>query len=248
MDTSSHRLLAQAMRAFLEGEEDATVHVHSDVAPVDVLPAAFFFRPVGTSRGDPLWSLERKALELCRGHVLDAGAGTGVHSLHLQSRGMAVTALELLGEGVELLRERGVRRVRRGALGRLGAQERYDTILLLMNGWGLAGTLGGLDSLLAHLPRLLAPGGQILADSTDLREDTRQVWGPGEDAPGGYPGEVQLQVEFRGRRGAPFPHLFVDPNTLARFGEARGWRVEIVGTIPAGGYLSRLTPQIASMS
>ena len=48
-------------------------------------------------------------------------------------------------------------------------QGKYDTLLLLMNGTGIAGKLERLPSLLNRLKELLADGGQILVDSSDLR-------------------------------------------------------------------------------
>ena len=109
----------------------------------------------------------------------------------------------------------------------------YDTILLLMNGVALAGTLGAFPRFLRQMGGLLAPGGQLLLDSTDLGTG-------GDDEDGRYPGEVHFQMEFGGVRGAPFPQLFLDRMTLARIAEMEGWEVEIVWDCDGGEYLARL--------
>lgn len=44
----------------------------------------------------------------------------------------------------------------------------FDTLLLLMNGPGICGSLDRLKLLLEKLQRLFNPGGQILLDSSDL--------------------------------------------------------------------------------
>ena len=90
----------------------------------------------------------------------------------------------------------------------------FDTLLLLMNGAALAGTLPRLSDLLRLLDGQLAPGGQMLLDSTDILGGDPPAAGSWDED--GYPGEVQYQLEFRGERGAPFPQLFIDPVTLER--------------------------------
>jgi hypothetical protein len=107
----------------------------------------------------------------------------------------------------------------------------------MMNGLALAGTLERLPRFLGVLEGLLAPGGQVLMDSTDLTSSgADQSWHGGE-----YPGDLQYQMEFEGEKGAPFPQLFVDPDTLRRVAEEEGWGVEILWRGPEGEYLARFT-------
>ncbi len=197
------------------------------------MPVALFFR----SR-DQLRPADREALALVRGRVLDGGAGVGALALILQEEGVPVTALEVIPQGAEIMKARGLADVRTGRLEDLQAGTPYDTLLLLMNGTALAGTLRAFPAFLATLKGLLAPGGQLLMDSTDLLEGEEWKPGLGED---GYPGELQYQMEFRGQRGAPFPQLFLDPGTLARVAEEDGWQVEVVWEGEGGEYLARLT-------
>jgi len=234
--------LARAVRAWLDGDLEATLTVHDSLGNKDPLPASWFFRPVDGGRDDALFPLERAALEACRGRVLDVGAGTGIHSLALQARGLGVTALEIDPQLAVVLRERGVREVREGTvadLADLPEAERFDTLLLLMNGWGLAGTRDELPIFLDELEAVLAPGGQVLADSTDLRPlFEREGFEPAEDE---YPGDVDYRMEFAGEKGDPFPFVFLDPETLEQVASAQGWQVEFLARNGEDGYLSRLT-------
>lgn len=235
--------LVSALRAYaLEGDRDAVLVVRDDLGNEDTLPAAYLFRGMDGREEDPLALLEREALAACRGRVLDVGAGGGSHALALQARGFGVTALEPHEGLMDVLRERGVVDPRTASPTELAAAgERYDTILLLMNGLGLAGTLDGLPGFLEELAGVLAPGGQVLADSTDLRERVEET-GSGFRLPDGrYLGDVQYQLEFRGARGDPFPFLFVDPDTLAGVADDLGWRLEVLATNEDAGYLCRLT-------
>jgi SAM-dependent methyltransferase len=165
--------------------------------------------------------------------VLDLGAGAGAHALPLSGRGLAVTATEILPDALEVLTESGVADVRAGGLETVRSDERFDSVLCLMNGLGFAATLGGLPAFLESLATVLAPGGQILADSTDPRD-----WGDPED--GRYPGEVHMQLEFEGKAGPPFPFLFVDPDTLATVAAGIGMESAVVSRTGDQRYLARL--------
>jgi hypothetical protein len=152
-----------ALHDYFGGDASATVIVHSDLGEREELPVAVWFREPAQ-----FWALERAALELCRGRVLDVGAGTGCHSLALQELGLEVVAIDFIPEAVEIMRARGVRDARRADLFRF-VEEPFDTLLLLSNGAGIAETLSGLARLLERLNELVAPGGQVLMDSTDVR-------------------------------------------------------------------------------
>lgn len=190
-------------------------------------------------------ALEREALQRAAGRVLDLGAGVGSHALALQARGLDVTAVELLPQAVGVMAERGVRDARQGPWEDLAeADERWDTVLLLMNGPGIAGTLEGLGRMLTALRRVLAPGGRVILDSVNLPEvqwaDLDELGHPALPD-GRYPGELHYQLEFRGRRGVPFPHLFVDSVTLERIASEAGWSSRVLAT-EGDLYLAELIP------
>jgi SAM-dependent methyltransferase len=223
--------LALALADFHAGSRTAVLRVHTDEGELDPMPVAVFFR----GRED-LRLVDREALARVRGRVLDGGAGAGSMTLLLQANGVDVTAVEVIPEAVEIMRARGVLDARVGRLEDLPEEGAFDTVLLLMNGTSLAGTLAGFPPLLHALARLMAPGGQVLVDSTDLG-----AGGGGESGDEGYPGELQYQLEYRGTRGAPFPQLFVDPGTLRRTAGEKGWEVEVVWRGEEGEYLARLS-------
>jgi SAM-dependent methyltransferase len=222
---------------FWGGDREAHLTVYADDGGAEEMPVAVFFRTE-----EELRPADRAALALVRGRVLDGGAGVGALALILQERGFKVMALEVIPEGIEIMKARAVEEARAGRLEDLAGEtphvHAFDTILLLMNGTALAGTLRGFPRFLAVLEGLLASGGQVLIDSTDLLKSGS--WDPteGDDT---YPGGLQYQIEFNGMRGAPFPQLFLDPDTLARVAGEVGWEVEIVWDGEGGEYLARLT-------
>jgi SAM-dependent methyltransferase len=224
--------MAKAWMAYQDGGHGAALEIHADDGEQETMPVSIFFRGEGSLRG-----VDVEALKCVRGRVLDGGAGVGSTALLLQEKGFDVTALEVIPQGVEIMRARGVKNPKEGRLEELPKSREFDTILLLMNGSALAGTLAGLLPFLRELEGLLAPGGQVLMDSTDLLHG--QGWDEGENGEG-YPGDFLYQMEFRWKRGAPFPQLFLDPVTLKRMAEPEGWVVDVVWSEPGGEYLARL--------
>jgi SAM-dependent methyltransferase len=237
MDIAPWRPYAHVMRDYFAGKHDATIVIYDDFER-DEAPIAYFFRE--PSQFSPI---DQHAVELCRGRVLDVGAGSGCLSLALQEKGVEVVALEILPELLEILEARGVKNIRRGSIFEY-AGDSFDTILMMMNGIGIGETLKGLEALLDHARTLLAPGGQLLADSCDLR-----LWEaagkPDDDHlfldDGRYLGELHIQLEYQGKKGPPFQQLYVDPDTLAKIAKQAGWTTEVIAILEPG-YLVRMSP------
>jgi SAM-dependent methyltransferase len=216
-----------ALGDFLAGRLNAEVIVRAEDGEEERTPARVFFRGP-----EDFSALDEAALDLCRGRVLDIGAGAGCHSLALQARGLAVTALDVSSEAVEVMRRRGVLDARCGNIFTF-AGERFDTLLILMNGIGLVGTLDGLDRFLRDAPQLVTDGGQILLDSFDP--------GPADaERPHGYVGEMRFQLDYQGVRGAFYDFLFLDFETLRRHADRAGWCCESIWQEEEGHYLARL--------
>ena len=217
--------LASAFEAFHGGDVDAALTIYTDGGEPESMPVSLFFRSPEQFR-----EVDRIALTLVRGRVLDVGAGVGSVTLALQEAGVDVTALEVIPEAVAVMTGRGVRAVLQGSVLDLPPDPTFDTLLLLMNGLALAGTQAGIGPLLQALEGFLAPGGQVLLDSTDLTAGD-----------GAEPGELHYQIEFQGRKGAPFPQLFLDSAALRRMAGSEGWIAEKVWEGEDGEYLARLS-------
>ena len=166
--------------------------------------------------------LEPRALSEARGKVLDVGAGAGCHALALQERGLDVTAVDISPLSCETMKERGVANVECVNIFNQRFQERFDTLLLLMNGTGIAGKL-------SRLKQLMNPGAQILIDSSDLRyiyEDENGVLDV--DLDGAYYGEIDYQMTYRNIKGKRFAWLYADSVVLADCCRQCGLKCEIL--------------------
>jgi len=182
---------------------------------------------------------ERQALSFCKGSVLDVGAGTGGHSLTLQKRGLDVTAIEISPSCCEVMRERGIEQVINDSIFNLKGIE-YNTILLMMNGLGMCGNESETLRLFKHLKKLLAKGGQIIGDSTDIlyaRMNAMENF----DFNGKFYGEVEFQLGYKNKKGTPFNWLYLDPVLLAELSDKAGLKAEIVRRDKDFHYLARLT-------
>jgi SAM-dependent methyltransferase len=223
-------LLGRAISDFFEGAMHHRLWVHDHHGPKTEMPVAYYFR---TEADMP--EMEVLAMDLCSGKTLDIGAGAGSHTLYLQDKGIAVTAMDISAAAVRVMEERGVEDV---ILGDIFSYDdvRYDTLLLLMNGIGLVSTIEGLKSFLTHAKRLLQPGGQIIFDSSDVAYLFEEGV-PREDP---YYGEIECRYEYRRQKTEWFRWLYIDQQKLKQVAAEAGWAVEILMEDESNQYLARM--------
>jgi len=214
--------IGQAVWDYVNGITGESIVVKTDIAEDELLSPSYFFRTF-----DEMPLQEQEALRRCSGKILDVGAGAGVHSLWLQDHGFDVDSLDISPLSCDTMRKRGIKNVLLKDVNALKDQK-YDTILLLMNGAGVAQTLPGLETLLQHLKSLLNPGGKILADSSDLlylfTDENGETWV--DIASDTYYGEMEYQLSYKAIKGKTFPWLFVDPDTFADYAKLAGFTVK----------------------
>ncbi|SHJ80267.1 class I SAM-dependent methyltransferase [Pseudozobellia thermophila] len=229
-------IFGMALQDYQGGRYSEDITTSSSLDEEDCIPLPYLFR----SYGD-MPKLEQRALELCRGEVLDIGAGAGSHSLYLQGKGLKVTALDTSAGAIATCSKRGVEETVHSAL--LDYRGRtFDTLLMLMNGIGIVGRLSHMHDYLLHFKTLLKPGGQILLDSSDIiymfeEDDDGGVWVPNT---GAYYGEVEFTMAYKGQKSDSFFWLYVDYRTLSNAAMAVGLQCELVQEGKHYDYLARL--------
>lgn len=228
--------LGQAIYDYFFLKIDHPLIVHSDDFDDDKIKPSYFFRNY-----KDMPAIEKKALKLCRGKVLDVGACAGSHSLWLQEKGFDVTALELSERCCETMLQRGIEKVVNEDVF-VYEQDRFDTILLLMNGTGIAGSLDRLFDLFVHLKKLLREGGQIIIDSSDLiylYEDEEGIATININAEKYY-GELSYQFEYKGAKSEEFPWLYVDVETIKNIVFESQLKIETIITGKHYDYLAQI--------
>jgi len=206
---------------YFGGDTKAKIIVNINKFEADDIPISYFFRSY-----NEMPELEQKALELCSGKILDIGAGSGIHSLYLQEKGNDVTALDIQAGFVDIMKKRGVKKVIHSDIFNYNG-EKFDTLLMLMNGIGFTKNFDGLLTFFKIAKKLLKPGGKIILDSSDLlylyeNEDGSYTINLNEE----YYGEVEYIIEYKRIKANPFRWLYVDYHNLASIAEQAGFNCE----------------------
>lgn len=226
-----------ALLDYQDGTWDGTeIDVDTTYTEKEILPVAYFFRSF-----DEMPIQEQKAIDISKGKILDVGAGAGCHALELEKRGANVTSIDISEASVEVMKKRGVKNVH--ALDFLDVQEKYDTILMLMNGAGVFQTIDGMNNFFANsIKHRLTETGQLLVDSSDLiylfQEDDGSFKVNLNDS---YHGEVDYFVRYKEIVSAPFKWLYVSYDVLAMAAEENGLKCEKVIDGEHYDYLARIT-------
>ena len=227
--------MGRAIAEYWETKRADRLRVFSPMFEEDEIPLTTLFRSY-----EDMPEIERKALDMAKGRILDVGAGAGCHSLVLQERGMDVTAIDISPLSVETMKEREVKKVIEQDFFTLEGQ--YDTILMLMNGIGIVGTLERMLEFFRQLDKILAPEGQLLCDSSDISyvfEDEEGLI----DIPNemDYYGEHSFRMQYKDTIGEPFDWLYIDEDTLKEKARRYGYTAEVMAEGEHYDYLARIT-------
>lgn len=229
--------MGAAIDDYERGGRGAKLRVFSSQFDEDELPLSILFRTY-----NEMPRLEQEALQLAHGKILDVGAGSGCHALALQDMGKDVCAIDISSLSVDAMRRRGVKSARLINLFDPRFIDKFDTILMLMNGSGLIGCLENMPQFFAHMKNILLPGGEILMDSSDLSfifEDEDGVLAI--DLNDKYYGQIDYVMQYKDVKGGEFDCLYVDFETLKFYAESCGFNAELISEGDHYDYLARLT-------
>lgn len=229
-------IYGDALLDFQNGNYTEDIITNSTFEKNGVYPLPYLFRDFSEM---PL--IEQKALHLTKGKVLDIGCGAGSHSLFLQKKGLNVNAIDLSVGAIETCKLRGINNAEVQDIWQLKNQK-FDTILLLMNGAGMCGKVAKLPSFLDHLKTLLHPNGQILLDSSDviyMFEDEEGNYYIDANAP--YYGETNFTMTYKNQKSQAFDWLYIDYNNLQNAALSCNLNCELILEGEHYDYLARIT-------
>ena len=229
-------LMGRAIWDYYYQENPEDLQTETSISELDDLPVSYLFRDY-----QDMNALEKKALDLSFGKVLDVGSGAGSHSLYLQNeRKLEVTALDISPKSIEICKARGVKNAICEDLLQFSEKD-FDTILLLMNGTGIFQSLEHIDQYLQKLKSLVAENGQILIDSTDILYMYDQDEEGGVLVPAtGYYGELDYYLHYKGESELPMKWLYLDFDTLENAAIANGFKIQKIEQLE-DSYLAQLT-------
>ena len=125
--------MGRAIMDYFSKGRASRLRVFSSLFYEDEIPVVTLFRSF-----DEMPPLEQEAMRVCRGRVLDVGAGSGCHSLELMSRGLDVVAIDISQLSVDVMKQRGID---------CDPAEFYATMNMLWSDYGAVAKKFGVDSV-----------------------------------------------------------------------------------------------------
>ena len=229
-------LFGQAILDFQTNNAPENLLTQTNISDQDEMLVEYLFRSFSQM---PI--IERKALELCSGKILDVGCGAGSHSLYLQNNNLNVQSIDISANAIKACQLRGLNNAKvLNVLETDSDIEKFDSILLLMNGTGIFETLARSSRYLKKLKSLLNKNGQILIDSSDLIymydiDDLQELKNSKK-----YYGELTFNITYKNKQEIQFPWLYLDFDLLKKLCEENGLHCEKVIDGENYDYLARL--------
>lgn len=212
--------IGQAILDYSQTGVNKNIIVKSDICDDDIIPSEYLFRPY-----EEMPILEQLALKRCSGSVLDVGSAAGIHASYLIEKGLSVDCIDISEKSIEYIKSKGINAEQINFFD--VEDKKYDTVLMLMNGVGIAGDLSRLELLLLKAKSLLNPGGKLLCDSSDIKylyeDDENGHW---IDLNAEYYGNFKFQMTYRNHESDWFDWLYVDFDKFKVAGEKCGFTAQ----------------------
>ena len=227
-----------ALEDFYNGKKGVEITLCRDDGIEWNVPIEYFFRgPENFS------NIEKQALQLCKGRVLDIGAGVGPHALELQKLGLEVYAIDISSHACRIMKKRGIKNVQCTDFYNLKTVS-FDTILLLGRSIGFVENLNGMKKFLSYCKTLLNPEGIIILDSIDFPSIKEQIIVEYQERNrklGKYGGVMVYQIKYKNIMGDKIQNLQVDPDTLKEITLEMGLSSKILGKDENENYLAMIS-------
>jgi SAM-dependent methyltransferase len=204
---------------YSKDKKDRFITVESDICDDDFIDASYLFRSYAE-----MPRIEQIALEHCKGDILDIGAGAGIHAKYLHDKGFNVKAIDTSPGAVEYMQSQGLNSEIQDFF---DVTEQYDTLLMMMNGIGIAGSLKNLERTLLQAKKMMRENGQLLFDSTDIKylymDDDGGMW---IDLNTEYYGNFNFKMHYEDQSTDWFKWLYIDFDTLQESANKLNLKVE----------------------
>lgn len=225
-------VFGKAIMDAFEGKK-VTISVHRDDGHLDQENGSFYL-----TNFDQFPTIEKEAMNLAQGLILDVGCGAGRHALCLQTKGFNVVALDVSRLAIRVAHMQGINNPILAVAPWLPfRKETFDTLLLMFNNFGICGGYQETIRYLRELNRILKLGGRVLASSLDptLTDDESHLRYHELNRKRGLPvGLVTIRIEYNGEVGEWFKLLLASPEEMKMLSTKAG--LQLTKTIgPADG-------------
>ncbi len=229
-------LFGTAIHDFFIQNSPENLVTETNISEPDEMTVAYLFRNF-----EQMPNIEKQALNLAYGTVLDIGCGAGSHLLYLQNeKKLQVLGIDLSKKAVETCKKRGLPNTQNVNVFNFETDQQFDTILLLMNGTGVCGKLQKIDLFLQKIKSFLNEDGQILIDSSDIiymfdDDDTEIIFNQKK-----YYGDLEFTISYKNQTES-FDWLFLDFDTLSKAAKANHLNCELIFEGDNFDYLAKLS-------
>jgi len=228
-------VFGKAALDFIEQGKAPKIKVYAEHFDTDFIPVDYLFRDY-----KEMPPLEQKALNCVKGKVLDVGAGVGSHSLYIQNTlQLEVTAIDYSYGAIQVAQQRGLNHAIATNFYNFSPDLKYDTLLMLMNGIGIAGKLSFLPLFFQHARNLLTPNGKVILDSSDLiyLYDSEELSHLNH-----YYGEMSYQIGYKDLISDSFDWLYIGFEELQQQAQRNHFSCRLLASGEHYDYLAELQP------
>lgn len=174
--------------------------------------------------------LEKQAIKLAKGRILDIGCGAGRHSLYLQYKGFPVVGIDKSPLAVKICRLRGLKRVKQMRIDEVGTfrPNSFDTIIMMGCNFGLMGSRNNARRILKHFYRISSQKAMIICSTRDPYQTDEKVhlaYHKLNRKQGRMGGQIRMRIRYERCTSDWFDYLFVSKNDLISILKDSGWMV-----------------------
>lgn len=193
---------------------------------------------IGLSGGAPTYfaefkdwpKIEKQAIKLAKGKILDIGAGAGRVSLYLQKNGYDVSAIDNYPLAIKVCKKRGVKHAEVLPIEQIGKfkPNTFDSVIMFGNNFGLFGSFKKAKILLNKLHKITSPSALIFAESNDVYKTDDPVhltYHKFNEKRGRMPGQLRIRIRFKKYIGNWFDYLLVSKDQMKNILKGTGWKV-----------------------
>lgn len=178
------------------------------------------------------WSpLEKQAIKLAKGRILDIGCGAGRHALYLQEKNFDVTGIDNSPGAIKVCKLRGLKKAIVRPINEIDKfkPNSFETILMMGNNFGLFGSRENAKTVLGKMSRITAPDARIIAKTLNPYITDNPLHPPYTRANkrrGRMGGQIRMRVRYGKTIGEWFDYLLVSPEEIQEILKDTDWRIE----------------------
>ncbi len=182
--------------------------------------------------------IEKRFLGYAKGNVLDIGCGPGRVCTYLSQNGFDVMGIDRSDAMLEICKTRRINVAKMDVS--LPVGKIFDSIIMYGNGFGMAGTIDNVKSLLERLNNITSRDAIIIAESNDpyLQHDPLiKTYQQRNLKLGRYVGQRVWRIISEKSCSEFMPWLQAETGLLEKIAEETGWRIMVEPEIEKGsGY------------